>query len=208
MADYSRRFHLKRKDNPRYGYISASLLAASGSDGIPRLTFLDIGSSIGCLLKEISVATGLPKENLCGIDHGSVVKEEFYHSCCTYVDRDFSTGAEEVLRRGFDVIICQEVAEHIPNEYDGNIIATISQNLSDDGILLWSAATPGQRGRGHINLHPPYYWKRRLESIGLSKDDVKTDLYRAKMDSIVPDTLKKDMAIYRESTIFSLGNLV
>lgn len=207
-TDYSRRFHLKRKGNPRYGYISASLLAASASDGIKRETFLDIGSSIGCLLREISISTGLPKENLYGIDHGDAVKEEFYHSHCVYVDRDFSTGFEMINPMGFDVIICQEVAEHIPNEYDRHIISTISHNLSDEGILLWSAAVPGQRGRGHVNLHPAYYWHRKMDDIGLSRDDIKTNAYRNKMDSVVPDRLKNDMAIYRESVIFSFRNLV
>jgi hypothetical protein len=39
------------------------------------------------------------------------------------------------------------------------------------GILIWSAAQPGQGGVGHINCQPKDYWAEQLQAAGLKRDE-------------------------------------
>ena len=57
--------------------------------------------------------------------------------------------------REYDLVICIEVAEHIPESHSKELVSRLT-HLSD--TILFSAAVPGQGGDGHINLHPKDYW--------------------------------------------------
>jgi glycosyltransferase involved in cell wall biosynthesis/SAM-dependent methyltransferase len=72
-----------------------------------------------------------------------------------------------------DVVICLEVAEHISSELNEQIVDSISNILQPGGILIWTAAQPGQGGDGHINCQDREYWKK-LFSKKLILDDDKT----------------------------------
>jgi len=68
------------------------------------------------------------------------------------------------LNRTFDCVMSFEVAEHIlPEETEGFINNVTS--LSDKFIIL-TAAPPGQRGTGHINLKPKDFWINAIQSKG------------------------------------------
>jgi 2-polyprenyl-3-methyl-5-hydroxy-6-metoxy-1,4-benzoquinol methylase len=73
-----------------------------------------------------------------------------------------------------DVVICLEVAEHISSELNEQIVDSISNILQPGGILIWTAAQPGQGGDGHINCQDKEYWKK-LFSNKLILDDDKTE---------------------------------
>jgi SAM-dependent methyltransferase len=63
----------------------------------------------------------------------------------------------------FDLAVCLEVGEHLsPGRADG-LVDDLSA-LSDR--LLFSAATPGQGGVGHVNEQPHAYWTSRFEDRG------------------------------------------
>ena len=57
-----------------------------------------------------------------------------------------------------DLLICLEVAEHIPKPAGGVLVQTICRHARDH--ILFSSAPPGQAGTGHINLQPQDYWRR------------------------------------------------
>lgn len=59
---------------------------------------------------------------------------------------------------GFDLAICLEVAEHLPEESAAPLVA----GLAEAGAVLFSAATPGQPGIGHVNCQPHDYWHDRF----------------------------------------------
>lgn len=46
-------------------------------------------------------------------------------------------------------VVCLEVAEHIPKEYEGELMNNI-HNLNTEGVII-SWAIPGQGGHGHVN---------------------------------------------------------
>jgi hypothetical protein len=57
-----------------------------------------------------------------------------------------------------DVVLCMEVAEHIDSSNNAQIVKTMTQALKQNGILIWTAAKPGQGGVGHINCQTKDYW--------------------------------------------------
>jgi hypothetical protein len=65
----------------------------------------------------------------------------------------------------FDMALCLEVAEHIPEDLSGPFLANITQ-FSDRLIL--SAAQPGQGGHHHVNEKPKRYWVEKLAGLGFA----------------------------------------
>ncbi len=63
----------------------------------------------------------------------------------------------------FDLALCLEVAEHIP-ETDLDVFLQNITQFSDRLIL--SAAPPGQGGHHHVNEQPKRYWVRELGQRG------------------------------------------
>jgi 2-polyprenyl-3-methyl-5-hydroxy-6-metoxy-1,4-benzoquinol methylase len=69
-----------------------------------------------------------------------------------------------------DVVFCIEVAEHIPDTLEGEVVKAMSRNTLPGGTLVWSAAHPGQGGVGHINCRPKEHWSALLQKEGLRRD--------------------------------------
>ncbi len=57
--------------------------------------------------------------------------------------------------QGFDLALCLEVAEHLPEESARSLIASL---VSLAATVVFSAAIPGQGGHLHINEQWPSYW--------------------------------------------------
>jgi SAM-dependent methyltransferase len=67
----------------------------------------------------------------------------------------------------FDVVLCLEVAEHIPAWHAGkllNLLATFD-------VLIFSAAQPNQGGLRHVNERPAAYWFKKFKARGLRLGD-------------------------------------
>lgn len=60
-----------------------------------------------------------------------------------------------LVNRRFDLCTCFEVAEHIPNRFSSNLVASCV-GLSD--TVVFSSAPPGQGGTDHINEQPDLFW--------------------------------------------------
>jgi SAM-dependent methyltransferase len=69
----------------------------------------------------------------------------------------------EIPRDRFDLATCLEVAEHLPER---NSKYLVQQLTSAAPQVLFSAATPGQLAKGHINCHPLSYWRKIFEDFG------------------------------------------
>lgn len=61
-----------------------------------------------------------------------------------------------------DMVHCQEVAEHIPELYVGNLIST----LANGDVIVMTHGEPGQPGHHHVNCQPAEYWIEKLEAAG------------------------------------------
>ena len=78
------------------------------------------------------------------------------------------------LGRTFDLVLCWEVAEHLPADSADTLCDTLVRHVAPGGVLLFTAATPGQGGDAHINEQPAAYWRQRLAGRGLAPDALLT----------------------------------
>jgi len=73
------------------------------------------------------------------------------------------------LGRQFDLVICLEVAEHLPASAEETLLRTIA---SHGDTVMFSAAVPGQEGTGHINLRPHEHWHECFQAYRYEVADV------------------------------------
>ena len=60
-----------------------------------------------------------------------------------------------VLPERYEVAMCLEVAEHLPQAAAAHVVASLVKAAP---VVLFSSAIPGQGGIHHINEQPPQYW--------------------------------------------------
>lgn len=72
------------------------------------------------------------------------------------------------LARKYDLVVCLEVAEHLPATAAATLVSSIA---SAGDLVLFSAAIPHQRGPGHVNLQWPAYWIHQFAALGLEAVD-------------------------------------
>jgi SAM-dependent methyltransferase len=100
----------------------------------------------------------------------------------------------DLNREGFaclntDLAICLEVAEHL----DPRVAAFLIHGLSFARAVLFSAATPGQPGVGHIHCRPHAYWHGLFRAEGFEWTHV-----GGWFDEPVADFYRRNMFLYRE----------
>lgn len=64
---------------------------------------------------------------------------------------------------GFDLALCLEVAEHLPESAADLLVA----GLAKAGRVLFSAAIPGQGGVGHVNERWGSWWAEKFAAHGM-----------------------------------------
>jgi SAM-dependent methyltransferase len=69
---------------------------------------------------------------------------------------------------GFDLTICLEVGEHLPQSAALNLVLQLTSSAP---AVLFSAALPGQQGTNHINEQWPEYWEEMFQSYGYERLD-------------------------------------
>ena len=74
------------------------------------------------------------------------------------------------LGRRFDLVLCWEVAEHLPPAAAAVLVDSLVRHLAPGGRLLFTAAVPGQGGDGHLNERPAPWWGDRFRAAGLTPD--------------------------------------
>ena len=63
---------------------------------------------------------------------------------------------------GYDLAMCLEVGEHLPETSAANLVAGLCQAP----IVFWSAAVPGQGGVDHFTERWPSWWERFFNECG------------------------------------------
>jgi SAM-dependent methyltransferase len=76
----------------------------------------------------------------------------------------------------FECVVSIEVAEHLPPEKGMVFVANIAK--AEPEVVIFTAAVPGQRGRGHINCRPMSKWISDFESVGYAADKAAADEIR------------------------------
>ncbi len=73
------------------------------------------------------------------------------------------------LDRRFDLVLCLEVAEHLPYARSAGFVRDLAA-LAD--VIVFSAAIPGQGGTHHVNEQWPTFWCDQFARHGLQAHDV------------------------------------
>jgi SAM-dependent methyltransferase len=115
-------------------------------------SLLDVGCGTGTWLK-VFEQNGV--HDFLGIDGDYVDQSKLYIDPKHFNAHDLRRGFD--LNRRFDLVLCLEVGEHLPDESARKLVRSLV-NHSD--IIVFSTAIPGQGGQGHINEQWPGYWQK------------------------------------------------
>jgi SAM-dependent methyltransferase len=111
---------------------------------------VDVGCGVGPWL---AVLESIGIDDYLGIDGGYVDRGKLHIAPSRFQAADLTQPMR--LGRKFDLVLCLEVAEHLPE----TVAPTLVQSLCALGdVVLFSAAIPFQLGIHHINLRWPDYW--------------------------------------------------
>ena len=161
------------------------LLEALTMFGIPK-SFVDVGCGYGHLVKIASALMGAHTERECaGLDI-SVTDRVLPHQ---YTLEKYDLTVRLPTKREplkYDMVLCLEVAEHLPASASDTLCDTLRRLTAGDGVLLFSAAVPDQGGSGHINEQPQEYWIEKLHRTGMVIDLDDTRRLRVNWGDIAP----------------------
>jgi SAM-dependent methyltransferase len=129
-------------------------------------TVIDIGCGIGEWGFEIDK---FGVEKYIGVDH-KIPKKKLLIPEERFIDHDLIDGSDFPLDCKFDLALCLEVLEHIPEENSEKAIDLLC-SLSDQ--ILFSAAIPYQGGRHHVNEQWQSWWAKKFEDRGYHPENVR-----------------------------------
>lgn len=130
---------------------------------------IDIGCGIGTWLK---IVKELGIKEIVGVDGDYVDRKMLLISEREFISHDLTQKLN--LNKRYDLGICLEVAEHLPEKSADVLIDTITEHTD---VILFSAAIPGQGGQNHINEQWPGYWAEKFHQKGY----VMKDIFRSKI---------------------------
>lgn len=130
---------------------------------------------IGCGLGEVVTLANHMQIKSFGVDQ--LVNEDYKEEWFIHADlsKAFSLAEHKDISIT-DLVLCWEVAEHIPDDGLGIFCDNICNHLRRDlnSHLVFTAAHPGQSGKEHVNARPSIFWRDEFYHRGLDYDPNKT----------------------------------
>ena len=80
--------------------------------------------------------------------------------------------------RKYDLVLCLEVAEHIEKDYSLKLVENLTKL---GGVILFTAAPPGQGGHFHMNEQPREFWVNLFSILEFSIDENLTEILKSGM---------------------------
>jgi SAM-dependent methyltransferase len=143
----------------RSSSLSARRIVAVMRSATPITSVLDVGCARGTWLREWRDA-GVA--DIQGIDGSYVDQASILIDGARFATADLAAGF--ALGRSFDLVQCLEVAEHLPNRASAGFVDCLVAHSR--GLVLFSAAPPGQGGEHHVNEQPYEYWRELFRARG------------------------------------------
>ncbi len=126
-------------------------------------SILDVGCGNGTWL---SVCEKYNISDFQGIDNSALGSSEIYIHKNKIINRDLTSLFN--LDRTFDVVLCLEVAEHLPESAANTLIDSLVLHSKN---IIFSAAIPMQGGQDHINEQPTEFWVNLFNQKGYTAYD-------------------------------------
>ena len=116
---------------------------------------LDIGCGPGTYVESLR-DTGI---NAVGLDLDDRV-----------IGKDYLTHKSlfDIVDEQAEVVLCFEVAEHIEQEREDEVVQKVVSTVGK--TLIWTAAAVGQGGIGHINCKDKKEWAKKITNAGLTRN--------------------------------------
>lgn len=132
---------------------------------------VDVGGGTGAWLREF-VRHGVREVRLLDVP---AVRPGLLIDPAAFQPADLSAAIPELPRA--DLAVCLECAEHLPPARGPELVGRLTAAADR---VVFSAAPPGQGGKGHINLRPPGYWAGEFGERGFRRYDIlRGDFLRA-----------------------------
>lgn len=130
---------------------SARVVAPIVNDLVKPASVLDVGCGRGTWL---AAFTELGITDVLGIDGDYVDHAELKIPAERF--RPVNLADPPALGRTFDLAVCLEVAEHLPENSAPKLVTLLTDSAP---VVLFSAALPEQGGTDHINERWPLFWR-------------------------------------------------
>ncbi len=155
---------------------------------------LDVGCGIGTWLHSFR-KNGV--KNIFGVDGDFVdrelLKEHIKENEFAGIDLKDAFN----LKRKFDLVVCLEVAEHLPPESAETFIHSLCQH---GDLIVFSAAIPGQGGQNHLNEQWVDYWAEIFRKNGYSLYDMLRPVFWN--DSRIDYWYKQNMVVFSKKPLW------
>jgi SAM-dependent methyltransferase len=138
---------------------SAAVVAPMLRDRYDPRSIVDVGCGAGAWLAAFK---RLGVNDLLGLD---AIPPELFTADADLRWTDLGDGFHVPHR--FDLALCLEVAEHLPERSARRLVASL---CAATDVVVFSAAIPGQGGPGHVNEQWPSYWGRLFASQSFGSD--------------------------------------
>jgi SAM-dependent methyltransferase len=126
-------------------------------DWYKPLKCLDLGCGLGFYVKYLR-DRGVDAWGVEGKDLGDLFKSAGHQ-----IQKDLRRPFD--LNEKYELVLCLEVVEHITREFEDIVFDNILRHMKK--YLVFSGATVGQKGTGHVNERNESYWFAHLVNRGL-----------------------------------------
>ena len=176
--DYRER-DFRRRDRFRDDYLA---LAGHLLDLLDFDSAYDVGCANGFLLEGFQAAG----KEVGGIEASAAVRAVLPEALAGRVAIGDFSESDGI----WDLVCCVEVAEHIEPARSRDLVDTLA-GLARRWIYF-TAAPPGQSGRGHINCRPHEEWLGWLAAAGWVADDQRTARLRERLGQLTETPWLRD----------------
>lgn len=186
-AVYSDEYFDKRTEHP-YDE-GAKIVVDELYDRYRPNSVLDVGCAIGVYLKYFK-SHGV--DQISGIEGAQNAVDRALVDNVRHADlRD-----GPISRDKHELVLCIEVAEHLHPIYADKLVSTIISGVSNGGLILFTAAQPGQYGTHHVNLQPRRYWTEKFGHYGWKYQARETSLICAELRERMDNPLRMTENMY------------